>query len=33
MFFLGVRVRIGLLGVTVESISSGEIGSRHWKGE
>ena len=26
-------VRIGLLGVTVESISSGEIGTRHWTGE
>jgi len=28
-----VGVRIGLLGVTVESISSGEIGTRHWTGE
>jgi len=28
-----VGVRIGLLGVTVESISSGEIGTRHWAGE
>jgi len=33
MFFLRVEVRIGLLGVTVESISSGEIGTRHWTGE
>ena len=33
MFFLRVGVRIGLLGVTVESISSGEIGTRHWMGE
>ena len=32
-FFLRVGVRIGLLGVTVESISSGEIGTRHWTGE
>jgi len=32
-FFLGVGVRIGLLGVTVESISSGEIGVRHRMGE
>jgi len=32
-FFLRVGVRIGLLGVTVESISSGEIGTRHWMGE
>jgi len=31
--FLRVGVRIGLLGVTVESISSGEIGTRHWTGE
>jgi hypothetical protein len=31
--FLTVGVRIGLLGVTVESISSGEIGTRHWTGE
>jgi len=28
-FFLRVGVRIGLQGVTVESISSGEIGTRH----
>jgi hypothetical protein len=28
-----VEVRIGLLGVTVESFSSGEIGARHWTGE
>jgi hypothetical protein len=27
-----VGVSIGLLGVTVESISSGEIGTRHWIG-
>jgi len=32
-FFLRVGVRIGLLGVTVESISSGEIGTRYWTGE
>jgi len=32
-FFLRVGVRIGLLGVTVESISSGEIGTRHWTGK
>ena len=32
-FFLRVGVRIGLLGVTMESISSGEIGTRHWTGE
>jgi len=31
--FLRVGVLIGLLGVTVESISSGEIGTRHWTGE
>jgi hypothetical protein len=30
--FLGVGVTAGLLGVTVESISSGEIGTRHWTG-
>jgi hypothetical protein len=29
-FFLRVGVRIGLLGVTVESIFRGEIGTRHW---
>jgi len=28
-----VGVRIGLLGVTVESIPSREIGTRHWTGE
>jgi len=28
-----VGVLIGLLGVTVESISSGERGTRHWTGE
>jgi len=28
-----VGVCIGLLGVTVESISGGEIGTRHWTGE
>jgi len=32
-FFSRVGVRIGLLGVTVESITSGEIGTRHWTGE
>jgi hypothetical protein len=32
-FFLRVGVRIGLLGVTVESISGGEIGTRNWTGE
>jgi len=31
--FLRVGFRIGLLGVTVESISSGEIGTRDWTGE
>jgi len=31
--FLRVGVRIGLLGVTVERISGGEIGTRHWTGE
>jgi len=33
MFILRVGVRIRLPGVTVESISSGEIGTRHWTGE
>jgi len=33
MFFLRVGVCIGLLGVTVGSISSWEIGTRHWMGE
>jgi len=28
-----VGVRIGMLGVTVERISGGEIGTRHWTGE
>jgi len=32
-FFLRVRVRIGVLGVTLESISSGKIGTRHWTGK
>jgi len=32
-FFLIVGVRIGLLGVTLDSISSCEIGTRHWTGE
>ena len=32
-FFLRVGVRIGLLGVTVKSISRGDIGTRHWTGE
>jgi len=32
-FFLRVGDRIGLLGVTLESSSSGEIGTRHWTGE
>jgi len=32
-FFLRVGVHTGLLGVTVESISSGEIGTRNWTGE
>jgi hypothetical protein len=31
--FLRVGVHIRLLGVTVGSISSGEIGTRHWSGE
>jgi len=31
--FLRVGDCTGLLGVTVESISSGEIGTRHWTGE
>jgi hypothetical protein len=33
MFFLRVGVCIRLLGVTVKSISSGEIGTRHWTDE
>jgi len=33
MFFLRVGVHIGLLGVTMDSISSGEIGRTHWTGE
>jgi len=33
ILFLRVGVHIGLLGVTVESISSGEIGTRHSTGE
>jgi hypothetical protein len=32
-FFLTVEVRIGLLGVSVESVSSGEIRTRYWPGE
>ena len=32
-FFLNVAVRIRLLGVTVECISSGEIGTWNWMGE
>jgi hypothetical protein len=32
-FLLRVEVRIGLLAVTVESITSGAIGTRHWTGE
>jgi hypothetical protein len=32
-FFLRVGVHIELLGETVESISSGEIGTRQWMGE
>jgi len=32
-FCLRVAVRIGLLGVSVESTSSGEIRTRHWTGE
>jgi hypothetical protein len=28
-----VGVRIGLLGVSVECVSSGEIGTMHWTGE
>jgi hypothetical protein len=32
-FFVRVGVRIELLGVTVENISSGEIGIRRWTGE
>jgi hypothetical protein len=32
-FFLRVGVRTGLLRVTVERISGGEIGTRHWTGE
>ena len=31
--FLGVGDRIGQLGETVESISSDEIGTRHWTGK
>ena len=33
MFFLRVGVRIRLLGATVDSISGGETGTRHWIGE
>jgi hypothetical protein len=33
MFSLRVRVRTGLLGVTVERISDGVIGTRYWTGE
>jgi hypothetical protein len=33
MFFLRLGVRMGLLEVIVESISSSEIGSSHWAGE
>ena len=32
-FLIRVGVCIGLLGVTMESISSGWIGTRHWTGE
>jgi len=32
-FVLRVAVCLGLLGVAVESISSGDIGTRHWTGE
>jgi len=32
-FFLRVGVLIGLLGVTMDSITSGEIGTRHWMGK
>jgi len=32
-FFLRVGVHIGLLGVTMDSISGGEIGTRHWTSE
>jgi len=32
-FFLRVGVHIGLLGVNVESLTSGEIGTRHRTGE
>jgi len=31
--FLRVRVCIRLLGVTIESILSGEISTRHWTGD
>jgi hypothetical protein len=33
MLSLRVGVRIGLPGVTLESISNGQIGTRHWTGE
>jgi hypothetical protein len=33
IFFLTVGVCIGLLGGTVETISGGEICTRHWTGE
>jgi hypothetical protein len=32
-FFVRVGVQIGLLAVTMESICSGEIGTRHWTSE
>jgi hypothetical protein len=33
LLFLRVEVRIRLLGVTAKTISSGEIGTKHWTGE
>ena len=33
MFCLRVAVHIGLQGVIIESITSGDIGTRHWTGE
>jgi len=32
-FFVAVRVRIGLLSLTMGSISGGNIRTRHWTGE
>jgi len=32
-FFQGVSMRMRMVAVTMESISSGEIGTRHWTGK